>query len=612
MKPFRALPALAYTVALLAVPASSALAANPQIVSRLDGASGTPFPAEFGPVAGDGRYVVLRPKTAAQAAQLGVAQPADPSKLYLRDRTAGTTSEIALRATAGGPAAQGDILDLSNDAGRVLFGTGDPAITDALGLPRVPTGRQGYLVVADRAGGNLWSPKDAVGKPAVESFSLLSGDGHAALILGGAPGDPQYAADSIQRAHDNGPTEVLVNSPEGYPHFQGATDDLSVVLYQRSLNAVKRPVDAEHDYAGARAIGLATPQGNRIIAQGESVEKIVNPGGQCSYANVRLYSQNPRPLALSADGQRVSYAVEKSSLSQSPGDEGSIDGYSSIVLAPGGVKKVTSTTTSELASQVWPWTLAGTHDLFLESSIKPMNWVTPELDDFGTGYAIKSASTSFNQVGGGLQNLPVTFADGDRTVLWSSRTQDPWEGLVPPTSLPYVYAEAVTGTLPDSGSGTSLWSAGIPDTPDLAAKVTWADCTDDGGPAPVAPADLYATITLRSPVIASASAGKVKVDLQPAGYRRASKVTLEYKLFGLSYWRKTVNAGDEYVLPKPPLWLPVTLTATIFPVAGAEGEATPKPLVASRSIFATRSDSSFGASSAVGESDSGSSSARIR
>lgn len=587
MKSLRAFPALAFSTAGLALLAGPAAAANPQIVSRLDGPAGAPFPAELGGLAGDGRYVVLYPSSAAAAQRLGVPQPADPDKLYLRDRTAGTTTELGLRLTPGGPVAAAQFLDISDDASQVLFTTFDPAVRAALGLPEQESS---ILVVADREGGGLWLVRDTFGEPAVPAGrAVLSADGNAVLALVDAPtgNGPAFSTRIVRDAKD-APAEVVLRRDDTNLSLIGASDDLSSVLYSRTLAPSTRPKYAEITSWSTAALGLVTADGARIIAQGQTVEQKINPLGTCSTGNLELRSSDPHGLTISADGRRVSYVLRKSSISQSPAAELTWQGWNAFVAGPGGVKRETAEGFPGGQYVVWPRTLGATHDVYLDASEKTSGDGS-SLDDFGPGYSVRSASNfDLGAGGGGPQNSRFLFADGDQTVVWSSAQQEPFGDQQPPASQPYVQAEAVgTSPLPPSGAGASLWSQGVTDTPELASKVTWAPCLADGDALPIGPAQAYAELQLLSPARASQSAGLVTVRTKPIQYRPVSKVVVETKVFGITTWRKTVTTTSEFALPKPPLYLPMTVKVTATPT-GVPSEPSPAPVVLTRTVLATR------------------------
>ncbi|MBJ7471027.1 MAG: hypothetical protein JHD16_06970, partial [Solirubrobacteraceae bacterium] len=179
------------------------------------------------------------------------------------------------------------------------------------------------------------------------------------------------------------------------------------------------------------------------------------------------------------------------------------------------------------------------------------------------------------------------FVDDDRTLLQS---EDGLYGLSPtPPTTRYTVATpyALDATQPKTAGTKLTFTANEPiDTADRVARASWISCdTNPDEVAPVGAFSDYIEIT-RAPVRSTSSLGSVLFNGGRAGVRTPSKVTIEAKVFGITIWKRTPTTYANITLPRPPLWLPVTVTATVQPSA-ANG-VTPAPLTQSFSAFATR------------------------
>ena len=113
---------LATSAAILAV-LGGAPAAHGEIVSKLPGPNGLPFPGQLIDATPDGRYVLLK-----ITALPGTPEPTGPeaeldglAPYVLRDRVADTTTQLRFRVEPGAPEFQAQPTQISDDGDRILI-----------------------------------------------------------------------------------------------------------------------------------------------------------------------------------------------------------------------------------------------------------------------------------------------------------------------------------------------------------------------------------------------------------------------------------------------------------------------------------------------------------
>ena len=135
------------------------------LVSRADGLAGDPAntSAENPSISADGRFVAFQ----SQASNLGVANPLDNSRVYVRDTVNNTTTLVSRADGAAGdpPDADATVPDISADGGSVAFRSAatnlDDDATDGTFQVFVRDLTLDETILASRADGVAGTPGDA-------------------------------------------------------------------------------------------------------------------------------------------------------------------------------------------------------------------------------------------------------------------------------------------------------------------------------------------------------------------------------------------------------------------------------------------------------------------
>lgn len=515
-----------------------------EIVSKLPGPEGLPFPGQFVDATPDGRYVLLK-----VTAPAGVPEPSGPEAdtvalqpYVLRDRVADTTTRLDIRLEPGGPTFYATPTQISDDGDRVLFESGaeellaftgnkpvavfDRSESRVLKLPSTPGASSGYLGPVQ-----------------------LSADGNSVLVRMitpyGSPAQPE-----LWRGPVGGVGSVVTNLP-GLGNVD-ATDDLQTIVYTRSTPAAARP-DMEPgrtETYSSRLIGVI--QGDaapRIVSESSHREKRADGStGTCINSRdvVSQDIENGYEPRISPNGSRIGWYESFRAYGADPLD---IDGWLKIRAATG--------TTSQP---------------FLRSSVVAFGNANFTRFDYPDPYA-------------GWTFRREELVKGETELIASG--EPPEYGGEGPGRTRYTEATPYAGAPVPPFAPLTFTDEPI-DTPNRPAAVTWYSCPAAPADAPVGAFEDYVQLSVASRLAAAYQMGNVLTFLKPSSaVREATKVTVELTAFGVPLWRKSVATSTFFNLPKPLAYLPQTLRVTVQPKA-VPGKPAPAPIVRTRSIYTTK------------------------
>lgn len=505
--------------------------ASAEIVSKLPGANGLPFPAQLIDASADGRYVLIELWNTPQTPS-ATAPEADVDGLgpyFIRDRVADTTTPFIARAAPGSPALAWAVpTSISDDGNRVLYsGAGGQSRTIAVFDRR-----------ADRS-------LDLPTAPSWVEFPTahLSADGTQAVLA-------DLRIDPFGWVYFRGPiggaaTEVL-DLPDA--RVTGMSRDLQTLAYVRTLPSVRRPSEelGRTNSVSTQVVGVkhgdAPP---RIVDETQWVETPPPPGTACTNASIRRSIAEIGEARVAANGGRLGWG--KTSY---PGPEKSVE----VRWSDG---------RRESRSWTGPYTL-------------PSFTVFGDADELLLDYPL-----------GEYAEDRLELVDADTELIRSVKTSFTW-GDPSPYATRYVSAEPFDGAPVPQPQPISFTDEPV-DTADRRSQATWYSCPAAPADAPIGAFDRYVSAALQSGIPTYSSRhriGSLEAHLTPSSeLRAATSVTAEVVALGVSIWKRRVSTSSEIYLPKPPFGLPVTLRVTVQ-LAAAPGEKTPAPLVRGYSIWA--------------------------
>ncbi|MBJ7471025.1 MAG: hypothetical protein JHD16_06960 [Solirubrobacteraceae bacterium] len=516
--------AVAITCSAMALTSPSASAA--ELVSR-DG--DLPFAASLAAASADGRYVVMKlgtPNT--RIAPTGPeADVQSPSGFVIRDRTAQTVTPLTLERADGTPLTGAAVKQISTDGTRVLAVAG------------------GAPFVIDVASGK---PLALPTTPGIVVGAQLSDDGTKAVVsTTGTDFMNNPTKDNALYRGPIGGTGTELVKLYGI-RLASASGDLGTVLYSRELPKVSQPNNPSNSFRGT-VVGIKQGTGEpRVLAQ-SSLAQFRRSATTCSpdYLGIRTIIKDVAPTALSADGGRVAW-----SMATTDSDFQGRRDFGYRVRQADGI-----TTSFDQIAGLSPSfeALGRSHDVTLIPLV-----------------AFRNSPTTYTRV----------LVDNDRTLISSDQRGAPGPG---PEPTRYVTAEAFEPGETTAPSTLSFTGYEPVDSPTLAPDAVFASC--EGAPAaPVATVDAYTVFTKTSPTRSSAPIGSLFLNDGPVGFRKAVSATAELKVFGFTAWKRTLKPNELATLPRPWLWLPMTLRVSVQ--AEAAGGVTPPPVVKQYAIYANR------------------------
>ncbi len=524
--------------------------AQAEVVSKLPGTGGLPFPARFSDASTDGRFVLVRVVVPALPAASGPeADLAALGSYVLRDREADTTTPLTFRVAPGEPPLSASPVQVSDDGDRILIQGSDPALKaftgvgvgDALGAP---------TAVYDRSEGRLLRLPTSPTPPTYGASTVLSADGKQVVFRGfpevAAVDNPRYP---IYRGPLEGTATTIVNLPNVSEVHASA--DLRTVLYTRYLAAVTRPVE-DYPRTGwfqGQILGAVVGAGEpRVIAEATRTESPTPGATSCAVdAGITSRQINIALPNVAPDGSRVAWLSTDAA-------------HTLVARAADGTKSTIPTPTAG----GFPWITA-----------------------FGNANQVFFSTPA----GTGPVEVDQELVHGDTELIGSATAFDVSTGATD-FATRYVEAQPYTGAPVTKPAPTMTFTDEPVDTAARTSSATWYSCPPGGPTSPVGTFEQYFdNLFLARPYSAKYNIGSAIMRSVPSSaVRPASRLTAEVTLFGLPYWKKTVTGSSAYAsFPKPLAWLPMTLKLTAQ-FAATPGQAAPAPIVRSYSVYTTRTN----------------------
>lgn len=530
--------------------AASAASAQAEIVSKLPGAGGLPFPASFMDASTDGRFVILKVGVPnAEPAPTGPEADVEPLGAWvLRDRVGDTTTPLTFRVAAGEPEIFATPIQVSDDGDRVLIIGDDPGLRAFTGA----TSAIGAAVaVYDRSEDKLLRLPTTPTPPTYGATLKLSADGTQALFRtiaeDSATFNPRY---KIYRGPIGGTGTVVVDLPN--VSELRASADLQTVIYTRYLPQVTRPVEdtpRTNSFQGYVLGAVVGNQAPRVIAESSRIETPTPGATTCAIEEgITVRQSSFGTPQLSPDGSRSAWV--QSDL-----------GNALVARAAGGTKTTIPTPTA--------------------------NGNYPRITAFGNANQVFFDPPA----GTGWVDVQQELVDDDSELIGSATGLD-WSTGASEFSTRYVEAEPYAGAPVFKPAPTMTFTDEPVDTASRTSAATWYSCPPGGPTSPVGTFEQYfQDLFLARPYSAKYNIGSVTMRSVPSSsVRGASKLTAEVTLLGLPYWKKTVTGNSAYAtFPRPLAWLPMNLKLTAQ-FAAAPGQSTPAPVVRSFPVYATRTN----------------------
>lgn len=539
----RARPLRLTTAACIALAlGATAPAAHAEIVSKLPGPNGLPFPGQLIDATPDGRYVLLKhaelpgtpPATGPEAELDGYAP------YILRDRVADTTTQLRFRAEPGAPQFYAQPTQISDDGDRILIEG------DAPELRPFKSSTNGYAgAVYDRSEERLLKLPAIPGTPYAAADGVqLSADGTRALIRTFTPFG-EAPAPELWRGSLDGTATAVTDLKELFA--VDASDDLNTIVYGRTTTPADRPVPEPFltNTVRGRVVGLI---------QGSAAPRILAE---------TTYREQRSAASTGACSNQTDVAVEQS-------------GVQDPRIAPNGSRVGWTASSVPFGSTTWD-----------------AKWVVRSASGETSSPLVRATVIAFGNANETRFNFPTegwtfrheAFAKGE-TELIASGEPAAWSGTSTANTR-YTEATPFSGAPVPPLAPMTLTNEPV-DTANRPTTATFYSCPAAAADAPIGAFEDYVKLYVGSNLAAAYQMGSVTMVVKPSdAVREAAKVTVELTAFGLPIWRKSVTTSTSFNLPKPLAYLPQTLKVSVQPRT-APGQAAPAPIVRTRSIYTTK------------------------